>query len=1672
MASENNTTDNTKVKYKFGTSELPLDLYIKNLKDNYQSYIDSRNWSDGQKAEFKGAFDNYIQGFQDQLDNGTSRFSTDYTGTVFDNDGLITEKDSDDYYYDSKGNQYTSEQYNGFKPKQQKNYYAFNANRQAASYLNIIGKALRDKLNSTTSSTSASSTKFDYNTNGFARWYKNKYQPLNEQLDFNTDKELDKNEDGSYGTAKRAASLSTAIGEYINSLSNDLDYSELGGKDKYIANLNAAINSLKDGYSTEDITALRQLIGDDFIKAYFDTSTGTTEQGSSVQQALKETQAQIVAMNEEDALKQAQQKLAAMQTQRARKQAFSNYRTRNPFSEQSYSFNDQFSKVSREADDETATKYYLEQIFGNDAYSISNKDIDKVLNYLNEHDIAIQDLLWNNERGMRFFSSLINGIGGFKDKLKIYEEGNTTYYIIPNTFNKKDYSVRVWNPNRYVIKEIPVEKLNESLQDEYLYNNGSLWDSNNFLIPYQKQGGILKAQDGQYFNKLRAESQKKKRLEESDTRTPEEKTAGARTLSDGLTGTDLARLGAIGADIVSAISSFVPGYGTAVSAVSGIGSTVTTAIADMVEDGFQWSDLGNGLIGLGMDVAGLLPGIGTGAKFSKIGKQLIKYAPMVLGFLQAQNALSEPAMASWNKISNGEYSKLTVDDLRNIASGITLLTSGANQAGIRLKNSAMKEAAKTGNYQIETKTGEMAKITPEKLDELKKAKTLEEQNKILQSIPGNEGIELKSRVRGNWNPSRIYNNNPSIADEYDWSKLRDVEKSWSDASIFKGVRTTTFNPNVHINIKNPYTGVVTATTNTPKPKNYDRLRELSGRTTPLTQQEINLINKQRANSGKSKLTQAEINELNQRRQARNSDVQAQEQYNNSWEARVEQYKADKQNKITAEEELKRAQDELAEAKTASERAKIEAEALGLQIGSRRDARLQARERLDRYKQQKEVDKYISEVSQYSAPLTPQYKRPLTGAAYNAKQRNYEELFGLPKPSDVSTKILGTSEVSSYNGLAPSNKGLQRRANKQKKLEEEEAKRARNAEAYISSSRQKQQEGKQQKKKSTKKTSKDDRKMVIREQGGSLNVSKVRKMANGDSIPIVSPNWYNARWKGGTALQGWNNSLNQQNSVNTSINNNHHYKADTLDDVFASNQAYTSNHNAVQSDLQGYYDSDFASNNTDINTFIQKYNKDAANLRSFFDSPLTYNSAGATSHNQLFKKMFASRSAAVDNTNKGYALGYDDAQQDIVGSTTWARRMDQYETDFEKLTDDAARTYDIKIDNETYKVYKKANGDIALLSNDEPSGETSPAAQDPIDTSKRTGVRTEGSGNGNNDKLTKGKGKVLINPTYIYGLPRAIMSDRDNRRMTDLAKLIIKPVLTDPIESYKYTRSDLNEEINGEQAKAAIVNAASQPLTSDASYEAARRLAAEVKGNEYKLQGLQKSDQVRDTYDEQNWQLQQQNAQNRHDVAMANRKGMAAAQYNKGTQELAYMSKKNNIWDTYGQQLEYEAKSEYQKAKAAQEKMLLSAIQKDVYYNPVNHGILLTPEQWEIWKEALRTGTVPSDNAKYQQYLAVYNKLQEKINELAASHYGFTYTPVNQEILNDTSWGPKIITERLGGKLAKGGRTSADYIAVAGIQARTSDANRFQRQIKATIDRNEKVIDRLARSMYDLIKLAK
>lgn len=577
----------------------------------------------------------------------------------------------------------------------------------------------------------------------------------------------------------------------------------------------------------------------------------------------------------------------------------------------------------------------------------------------------------------------------------------------------------------------------------------------------------------------------------------------------------------------------------------------------------------------------------------------------------------------------------------------------------------------------------------------------------------------------------------------------------------------------------------------------------------------------------------------------------------------------------------------------------------------------------------------------------------------------------------------------------------------------------------------------------KKTSRDDRRTVKREDGGTLDLVRVRKFQNAGKFP----EWYSKLYKFQN-LTGWNNSLNQSLAGPSITNENvGHYRAGDLNEAYTKNNSYTSNPNLVGQDLQSYYDSSFKGKSLD--DYVSAYNANAAKIRGYWDQERTYKQSGAQEHNRLFKNMFGNRS---DNSNNVWNIGYDSNLEDIVGSSTWLRRMDRYEKEFDNLSDEEKKSRIHKIDlgdgNFGY-VYKKANGDIAVWNQPEtPATSAIQPSQEPSDDNKQ-----------NKSFFSN------INPTIAYGLPRAVYADRMNRRITDLAKESVVPLLKDPFEVHRYTRSDLDAEMQGERNYANLRRLASRPITSDGSLQTATQLQAEVQGQEARTAGKEKSNQVQRQYDELAWQQEKENAANRHETAMFNRAQQWGADQDKSKYEQVYLAKKFNIWDVVGQQLEYDERVKQQENKALTDNFARSDIHNAVNYAPNEYGAGLSAEELSVWNKVL-SGTNPSSLQpnEFNQYRLAMQKVSRVENEQLRQHYN----------IPNTRWSGKSmqsIPEQIS-IIKKGGVVSAkngSKIAVAGIEAKTADAERFQKQIKECIDRNEKAIDRLSKSLYGLIK---
>lgn len=186
--------------------------------------------------------------------------------------------------------------------------------------------------------------------------------------------------------------------------------------------------------------------------------------------------------------------------------------------------------------------------------------------------------------------------------------------------------------------------------------------------------------------------------------------------------------------------------------------------------------------------------------------------------------------------------------------------------------------------------------------------------------------------------------------------------------------------------------------------------------------------------------------------------------------------------------------------------------------------------------------------------------------------------------------------------------------------------------------------------------------------------------------------------------------------------------------------------------------------------------------------------------------------------------------------------------------------------------------------------------------------------------------------------------------------------------------------------------------------------------------------------------------------MFNRAQMWATDQDKSKLEQAYLSKKHNIWDTFGQQLEHDARTEKERKRSLADALAKSDIQNAVNADPNKYGAGLNDEELAIHKR-IQSGESPSkimsENANNTAIIySMRNKLSQVQQAQLSQYYGIT----------PSRWAV----------IAKDGTK----LEIAKIRARTEEAKRFQKQIKECIDRNDKAIDRLSKSLYGLIKSIK
>lgn len=829
-----------KSKYNFGGHELDAKLYLQNIRDNAETFLNSKtDWTPEQKEEWKHAYTNFTNALQEDINNGGGRFSTDEFGTITDTKGEFSNTDSDNYYYNNKGQQISQEDYDALKKRKQGKYQSFEANRQFASYASQIGKGLREAL-AAKNKTSDDTNGFDYSKNGFDAYWQKKYNPAGTANDlqpyWNKDKE------GEY--TNRVTETMADLDDYMSKQEmNDDVKAAYTNYRNILGQYNPSDKNFNlDTWKNNMILAASRAGISGWNNGYFNIgsqSTTPTEDKKPKAFDINNDQAVI------DKYKLADQ-IAAHPEQREHLLDLA----RRQYNQESQSMTDEYNTAIKQQQEIANNKIWQQylanegkgyanvskrnfgtEVFGN-GWQNGNTDFEYTSGTSQEAMRRLQNAFKTGNRKGDFLRTAINlTVNGGRQKISNLGEALAYYKpLLDKTQGGWDQFEKVQDAAGNEIYKL---KGSENAKGQPLYiwfKNGKAHAYRDDPYSVRKAQIISRAQLGMKLQ-TRAEKEAAKEKENEKTlsnpNTPEDKKrqiASQRRPGDTeFTATDIARISAAGMDVASALSAFVPVYGTAISAGTGLISSLTNFGADMsdksVSAGDMWKNLGTNIA---MDAVGLVPGFGAAGKAGKITRTLVKYVPKIVTALSAANALSPESRASWAKLASKE--SLTVKDWQNIAAGCSALAGVSRGAVGHLNAYTMAKGTKTKDSNITASDGKQYKVTAEQLETLKKQKSLEDVNREFKKL--HPDAELSSFFRnGKWQQLWHWHfNNPQVKSVYDFGQLNN-QGTFSNSNIWKVARENNLH-GISLDVKNPYkNSLLKQPTSSSSPKRkYERPR--------------------------------------------------------------------------------------------------------------------------------------------------------------------------------------------------------------------------------------------------------------------------------------------------------------------------------------------------------------------------------------------------------------------------------------------------------------------------------------------------------------------------------------------------------------------------------------------------------------------------------------------------------------------------------------------------------------------------------------------------------------------------------------------------------------------------------------------------------------------------------
>ena len=1558
-----------KSKYNFGGHELDAKLYLQNIRDNAETFLNSKtDWTPEQKEEWKHAYTNFTNALQEDINNGGGRFSTDEFGTITDTKGEFSNTDSDNYYYNNKGQQISQEDYDALKKRKQGKYQTFEANRQFASYANQIGKGLREAL-AAKNKTSDDTNGFDYAKNGFDAYWQKKYNPAGTANDlqpyWNKDKE------GEY--TNRVAETMADLDDYMSKqeMNDDVkaaytNYRNILGQynpsDKnfnldtwknnmILAASRAGISGWNNGYfnigsqSTDSSKPNKKqafdISDDDQALAY----AGLTDQALAhpelkdtlLAQARRKYEQESQAIIDKDKAEQKQlqdaqnnkiwQQWLANEgrgygdvSKRSGIKWYGNYRwSKNTDPEYQSAAGRQALKNLQAALAKTHWDSDAEGLFTPMKSVLSN---GTVLNNLGEH--------------LAYYLPMLRSMGAkFDDNFEeVTDNAGHKLWKVKNSKNKAGQYLYIWN------------KANGKL--------GAYRD-----VPFNvKKAEITKAFYGvkiQSREEKEAAKQKENNKVINNSQTPHDKKValikqekiGGNPFSDRAT---FLRTTALATDVGALVASF-SGVGAPASALIGAAATAQNQAADMAEGQGFWESLGNNALGYGMDALSVIPFVRGITGTGRIVKTASKLAPHIITALGAISALKnkDAYLNSWHKVTSNP-SQLNRQDWSNIYDSLRLIISGTTAGTQAIKgNRAMKGALSKDKVKVKTNEGYVV-VDKSKLEGIKGTKGLEAQNKALQEATGNSNLRFnaarnkyrfwKTKDQAKIKEADVYDftkpntrmiNGVEYERPYKWGELGIANHQWQAPKWMNGILDK-----IEVSGLKP-TGRTQADIdygNRRISQNFSvaELRELSNQISPVVTEWKSL--KTQAQSARKNAAEA----LRKARKA--TDPQIKANYENSAKSYLDYIR----NKATEYQKLKGA---------------VKDGKVTFHVG-------------DNYKPVEIAWNDILRKYGIKYKQGGSIQKLASGNSINGNPYGVLQAFGTYDPSNY---------VSTYGG---EQKGMQIDGTY--------------GAPYVS-------------------------------QGVGIGQGRIKTDKN------------------------YSTFTNESREKAKNIENQQLYKNYT-DALIKGATDYLNTPEAERTTKWNKDNNEFLYWSEQFDNQFKEGDKGR-----FFSSPGVLNTSWKTTNNDSYNNPAGqqndviSRIKAVRNDQQ-LARAHNDREKE-------GKRYFWEENGVKNWVD--AANID-KLDKNKFSItlFGDSYGDDGTHWNDykiTANSQVNPAEDNKPKQSSNFSLK---------DVINK------MDVTDKWGIPRAMYADMTNRKVTDMLKK--QPLLLDPQEDHRYVQSDLDAEINGQQAAAQLARIASHPITSDGNLQSMLQLEVASKGNEAITAGRQQSNQRLREMQEQAWQQEVANHTNRHNIAMQNRQSIYNTANENKALEAAYLNQKFTVWDALAQEKEFKDKSDYEQKRAKAEARADQFAQGDIN-NAIKYGLSnyadrygLTPEDVSLWNKVYTDGIVKlsdiqKDPIKLRQWNKVLSATRQIQQDLLGEYYGIPkskYWTIRQSIPS-YSYSTEVKEAKKGAKLnlrkvreaAKG-----EKLAAAQLKAQTADADRFYKTTKDHIDRMYDAINRL------------